>query len=603
MDLKRPNKLRLSGKSETADAPAIGGGAGLPEGFPVNEVAELVADLIEATGLVSGDRLAAVRGRVKQGGSFAQAVLDEGVATAEGLARTLASRFQLPFIDLPLTGVAEHAAKEIPIHVLERVVAIPYALEGGTIQIAIADPGNVQAIDELRLATRYQLELGVAAREDIETEIKRLARASEAFGAAMDAEDSLLAEAEGEEEDGDDLEVEDGISDVPLVRLVNSIIFQAAEDGASDIHFEPQEDSLLVRLRIDGVLHEVQRIPKRMIPGVTTRLKVLAKLDIPERRKPQDGRISLNAAAAGRMMDIRVATLPTVEGESVVMRLLDKSKKAPTLTELGLADSMRNQMEELIRRPTGAILVTGPTGSGKSTTLYAALTEINRPEINIITVEDPVEFRLGGVNQVQINQRAGLTFAAALRSILRSDPDVVMVGEIRDGETAKISIEAALTGHLVLSTLHTNDAPGAITRLNEMGVEPFLTGAAVSAVLAQRLARKLCPHCAEMYTPTAQDLIEAKLSPDVAAQMDGMAFYRKVGCPRCNQTGYKGRIGIYQLLKMTEELAAMASAKASREDIERAAMELGMRTLWDDGMSKVAQGLTTVEELARVVVQ
>jgi type IV pilus assembly protein PilB len=599
MDLKRPNKLRLSGKSGASEAPA-GDDAGLPAGHGVNEVAELVADLIEATGLVSGDRLAAVRGRVKQGGSFAQAVLDEGVATPEGLARTLASRFQLPFIDLPLMGVDEQAAGEIPIHVLERVGALPYALEGNTLRIAVADPGNVHAIDELRLATRYQLELGVASREDIENEIRRLARASEAFGAAMDAEDSMLADAV--EEETDDLEVDDGISDVPLVRLVNSIIFQAAEDGASDIHFEPQEDSLVVRLRIDGVLHEVQRIPKRMMAGVTTRLKVLAKLDIAERRKPQDGRISLNAAAAGRMMDIRVATLPTVEGESVVMRLLDKSKKAPTLTELGLSDAMRVRMEELIRRPTGAILVTGPTGSGKSTTLYAALTEINRPEINIITVEDPVEFRLGGVNQVQINQRAGLTFAAALRSILRSDPDVVMVGEIRDGETAKISIEAALTGHLVLSTLHTNDAPGALTRLNEMGVEPFLTGSAVSAVLAQRLARKLCTHCCEMYTPTTDEMIKARVSPEVAAAADGIVFYRKKGCPRCGQTGYKGRIGVYQLLVMSETLESLAASKASREELDRAAIEEGMRTLWDDGLAKVAAGLTSLEELARVTV-
>ena len=437
---------------------------------------------------------------------------------------------------------------------LERVVAVPYALDGTTIQVAIADPGNVQAIDELRLATRFQLELGVASREDIENEIRRLARASEAFGARAAIETRRAsAEAEAQEE-ADDLEVEDGISDVPLVRLVNSIIFQAAEDGASDIHFEPQEDALAVRLRIDGVLHEVQRIPKRMTAGVTTRLKVLAKLDIAERRKPQDGRISLNAAAAGRMLDIRVATLPTVEGEKVVMRLLDKSKKAPTLTELGLSDDMRAKMEAMIRRPTGAILVTGPTGSGKSTTLYAALTEINRPEINIITVEDPVEFRLGGVNQVQINQRAGLTFAAALRSILRSDPDVVMVGEIRDGETAKIAIEAALTGHLVLSTLHTNDAPGALTRLNEMGVEPFLTGSAVSAVLAQRLARKLCTHCCEMYTPSTDEMIKARVSPEVAAAADGVVFYRKKGCPRCGQTGYKGRIGIYQLLVMSETM-------------------------------------------------
>ena len=601
MDLKRPNKLRLSGKSGADQAPPEDAGGGLrAPGPPVNEVAELVADLIEATGLVSVDRLSAVRGRVKQGGSFSQAIIDEGVATSEGLARTLASRFQLPFIDLPLTGISEAAVREIPTHVLERVVAVPYALEGNTLQIAIADPSNVHAIDELRLATRFTLELGVAAQEDIENEIKRLMRASQAASAVLDDE-GLLGEGV-EEEDGDDLEVEDGISDVPLVRLVNSIIFQAAEDGASDIHFEPQEDSLVVRLRIDGVLHEVQRIPRRMMAGVTTRLKVLAKLDIAERRKPQDGRISLNAAAAGRMLDIRVATLPTVEGESVVMRLLDKSKRAPTLQELGLSDEMRVKMEGLIRRPTGAILVTGPRGSGKSTTLYAALTEINRPEINIITVEDPVEFRLGGVNQVQINARAGMTFAAALRSILRSDPDVVMVGEIRDGETAKISIEAALTGHLVLSTLHTNDAPGALTRLNEMGVEPFLTGSAVSAVLAQRLGRKLCTHCCEMYTPSTDEMIKARVSPDVAAAADGVIFYRKKGCPRCGQTGYKGRIGIYQLLVMSENLESLAASKASREELERAAIEEGMRTLWDDGLAKVASGLTSLEELARVTV-
>jgi type IV pilus assembly protein PilB len=602
MDLKRPSKLRTSGRSQTDDAASPGGGAGLGS-VPVNAVAELVADLIEATGLVSPDRLAAVRGRVKQGGSFAQAVLDEGVATPEGIARTLASRHQLPFVDLPVVGVFEEAAREVPTHVLERVGAIPYALEGDVLRIAVADPGNLHAIDELRLATRFQLELGVAAREDIENEIRRLVRASEAFGAraAVDDEGALLEE-EARQDEGDDLEVDDGISDVPLVRLVNSIIFQAAEDGASDIHFEPQEDALAVRLRIDGVLHEVQRIPKRMMAGVTTRLKVLAKLDIAERRKPQDGRISLSAAAAGRLLDVRVATLPTVEGEAVVMRLLDKSKKAPTLQELGLSDDMRAKMEAMIRRPTGAILVTGPTGSGKSTSLYAALTEINRPEINIITVEDPVEYRLSGVNQVQINQRAGLTFAAALRSILRSDPDVVMVGEIRDGETAKISIEAALTGHLVLSTLHTNDAPGALTRLNEMGVEPFLTGSAVSSVLAQRLARKLCTHCCEMYSPTTDEMIKARVSPEVAAAADGVVFYRKKGCPRCGQTGYKGRIGVYQMLVMSETLEGLAASKASREELERAAIEEGMRTLWDDGLAKVASGLTSLEELARVTV-
>jgi type IV pilus assembly protein PilB len=586
--------LRTAGDVPAAPQPPLGGG------LPVNAAAELVIDLLAATGLVPADRLALVRGRVQQGSSLAQAILDENVATSEGIARALAVRFHLPLVDLALNGVDAEAAKSVPLHVLERIVAIPYELRDGTLRVAVADPSNLHSIDELRLATRFPLEIGVASREDIEGEIRRLVRASEAFGARAAVDEELVGDAA--EEEADDLEVDDGISDAPLVRLVNSVIFQAAEDGASDIHFEPQEDSLVVRFRIDGVLHEVQRIPKRMIPGVTTRLKVLAKLDIAERRKPQDGRISLNAAAAGRLLDVRVATLPTVEGEKIVMRLLDKSKKPPTLEELGFAEQMKDDLLKIVARPTGALLVTGPTGSGKSTTLFACLNQVNRPEINIITVEDPVEYRLPGVNQVQINVRAGLTFAAALRSILRSDPDVVMVGEVRDGETAKMAIEAALTGHFVLSTLHTNDAPAAITRLQEMGVEPFLTGAAVTGVLAQRLARRLCSNCAEMYQPSMDDLIKARVSPDVAAASDGMVFYRKRGCPRCGQTGYKGRIGIYQLMVMTEELQTLAAQKATREEIERAALEVGMRTLWDDGLAKVAGGLTTLEELARVTV-
>jgi type IV pilus assembly protein PilB len=566
---------------------------------PVNEMAELLADLLAATGLVPDDKLALARGRAGSGGSLAQALVAEGVATQEGIARTLAARYQLPLIDLAETGVDPEAAALVPIHVLERVGAVPYAADASVLRVAVPDPGNVHAIDELRLATRLTIELAVATRDDVQAEIRRIVRASEALGAQAALEEEQLIH-EQEVEDADDLEIDDGISDAPLVRLVNSVIFQAAEDGASDIHWEPQDDSLVVRLRIDGVLHEVQRIPKRLAAGVTTRLKVLAKLDIAERRKPQDGRIALNAQAAGRMMDIRVAVLPTVEGESITMRLVDKSKKVPTLVELGLSDDMQTKLTEIFMRPTGALLVTGPTGSGKSTTLYAGITQVNRPEINIITVEDPVEFRIPGVNQVQINVRAGLTFAASLRSILRSDPDVVMVGEIRDGETAKMAIEAALTGHLVLSTLHTNDAPGALTRLNEMGVEPFLTGSAVTAVLAQRLARKLCSQCCEMYTPSVDELIKAKVSPDVAAMTDGMALYRKRGCPRCNQTGYRGRIGIFQLMTMDEDLQTLAAHKASREEIERCAMGNGMRTLWDDGLAKVAAGLTSVEELARV---
>jgi type IV pilus assembly protein PilB len=597
MDPERPPQLRTV---KDADSAAQESAAPLQPAFDVNPLAELVADVIEATGILPPDKLAFVRDRARTG-SFAQALIDEGVAEGTSIARTLAAKHNLPVVDIVENGVSPDAAEQIPLHVLERIRAIPYAIEGDKLLIAIADPQNVHAIDELRLATRYQLELAVAAPEDIEGEIRRLVRAAEAFGAraVLDDEEELEEVPEDEE---DDLEADDGISDAPLVRLVNSLVFQAAEDGASDMHFEPQKDGIVVRFRIDGVMHEIQRIPKRMVAGVTTRLKVLAKLDIAERRKPQDGRISLNARTAGRTLDIRVATLPTVDGEKVTMRLLDKSKKAPTLEELGLPEEMRGKLGEIIRRPTGALLVTGPTGSGKSTSLYAALAEINRPEINIVTIEDPVEYRLPGINQMQINIKAGFTFASALRSILRSDPDVVMVGEIRDAETAKISIEAALTGHLVLSTMHTNDAPGAITRLNEMGVEPFLTGSAVTAVLAQRLARKLCAHCCEMYNPSSDELLRNRVSPEVMAASDGMAFYRKKGCPRCGQTGYKGRIGIYQLLVMSEEIEALAVRRANREELESKATEQGMRSLWDDGLAKVVSGVTSLEELGRVLV-
>ena len=585
--------------------PAVtGDGSTAPKGptapAPISQLmGELVVDLLETTGLIPEAKFEVLREKAKHE-PVVQVLIDEGLASSEAIARIVAAQHGLPVIELGSVGIDPIAASSVPLHVLEQVNAVPFAFEGDSLCVAIADPQNIHGIDSLRLASRQPIVLRVAASEDIANELGRLARTAEAFGARSGLSEAAEFEVIDEEE-VDDLEVDDGISDAPLVRLVNSIIFEAAEDGASDVHFEPQSDSLVVRFRIDGVLHEAQRIPKRSAIGVTTRLKVLAKLDIAERRKPQDGRISLSASAAGRMLDVRVATLPTVEGESVVMRLLDKSKRAPTLAELGLAPEMESQLLEIIHRPTGALLVTGPTGSGKTTSLYASLTELNRPGIKIITVEDPVEYRMSGVNQVQINTRAGLTFATALRSILRSDPDVVMVGEIRDGETAKISIEAALTGHLVLSTLHTNDAPSTLTRLNEMGVEPFLTGSAVSGILAQRLARKLCTHCCELYSPTVSELISARVSPEVAASQDGIPFYRKRGCPRCNQTGYKGRIGIYQMLIMSEEIEAIAARKGTRDEIERAALGAGMHTLWDDGLSKVSAGLTSIEELGRVV--
>jgi len=574
---------------------AIAGGREPEETAGFETLADLVAEVVAETALLPSDRVAAARGRAGVG-SLAEALRDEGVVASEDVARSLARRFDMPFIDLLEDRVSPGAAEQVPLRTLQRVVAVPVSLRDGRLRVAIADPANIHGIDELRLGTRYPVELGVASRDEILVELERIARQSE----VMETQ-SALDDFDVIDESEDDLEVDDGVSDAPLVRLVNSIIMQAATDGASDIHFEAQEEALLVRVRVDGVLSEVQRIPKRMANGVTTRLKVLAKLDIAERRKPQDGRISLNARAVGRMLDIRVAVLPTVEGEQVVMRLIDKSRQTPTLESLGLSEAMRDRLSEIIRRPTGALLVTGPTGSGKSTTLYAGLADINRPEINIITVEDPVEYRLQGINQVQINVKADMTFASALRSILRSDPDVIMVGEIRDAETAKMAIESALTGHLVLSTLHTNDAPGALTRLNEMGVEPFLVGSAVSAVLAQRLARKLCSNCCEMYAPTPEELMAARISPDMAAAREGMVLYRKVGCPRCNRTGFKGRIGIFQLLIMNDELEALASQNVHRDEIERSAGAAGMRSLWDDGIAKASAGLTSLEELARVV--
>jgi type IV pilus assembly protein PilB len=595
MTLKPSGRLRAAkalGDQPESDTPAGNGKVG--GGFAT--LADLVAELIGPIEIIPRDRLAAARARAGVG-SLAEALADEGHAQSDGVARSLARRHDLPFIDLEDERPSGDAIEQIPLRALKRVTAIPVSLRNGRLLVALADPANILAVDELRLATRYHLDLAIAGRDEILAELARLERSAEVYETQSALEEFEIVA----EEEGDDLEAEDGVSDAPLVRLVNSIIMQAASDGASDIHFEPQGDSLVVRTRVDGVLTEQQRIPKRMAAGVTTRLKVLAKLDIAERRKPQDGRISLNATAVGRLLDIRVATLPTVEGEQVVMRLIDKSRSTPTLESLGLSETMRGQISQLVRKPTGALLSTGPTGSGKSTTLYAALAQINRPEINIMTVEDPVEYRLAGINQIQINVKAELTFASALRSILRSDPDVIMVGEIRDSETAKMAIESALTGHMVLSTLHTNDAPGALTRLNEMGVEPFLTGSAVTAILAQRLARRLCTNCCEMYVPTVDELLAARIAPETAQAREGMVVYRKVGCPRCNRTGYKGRIGIFQLLVMNDELESLAAANATRDEIDRAAFANGMRSLWDDGIAKAAAGLTSVEELARVL--
>ena len=508
-------------------------------------------------------------------------------AAGAAVAREIAERFDLPFVDLRVVGVVRAAAEEIEARTLVRANAMPYAYDGERLLVAIADPADVQSVDELRIATRRELVFAVTAREDIELELRNLERQVEA----------TLRQVVTEDEDfsyEDDVDVDEDDESGPLVKLVNSIVWQAVEDGASDVHFLPQLDGLLVRLRVDGVLRELERIPRQRALAVVSRIKVLAKLDIAEHRRPQDGRISLRLKD-GRQVDIRVSILPSVEGEGAVLRLLDKSQQPPTLTEIGLSFPMQMALEQVLTRPTGALLVTGPTGSGKSTTLYAALADLARPEINAITIEDPVEYRLTGIYQLQVNQKIDFDFAKALRSVLRSDPDVVMVGEIRDRETAEISMRAALTGHFVLSTLHTNDAPSAITRLTEMGVEPFVVAAGVTAVLAQRLARRLCEHCREPYMPTAEEL--QKLGLDAGVEQ----LWRPGSCAQCTR-GYRGRVGIFQFLSMTEDVCRLAAREAPTHEIEAAAAANGMRTLWEDGIDKVVAGLTTVNELRRILI-
>ena len=510
----------------------------------------------------------------------------------------LAEFYGLPLIDLRLEHVQPDAAESVPLHVLTRIRALPYRIEDGRLKVAVADPANIQLTDELRIVSPYPIDLGVAAAADIDAELHRLAHGNEPKSRAEMFGADTAHSAEEDEDDIVDLEADDGFSDVLPIQLVNSVILQASNEGASDVHFLPHGDSVLVRLRVDGILREIERIPKEHAAGVISRVKVLAKLDIAEHRMPQDGRISVRARSSGRLFDIRIAVLPTVEGEGVIMRLLEKTRSAPTLTEIGLSNELQMKLEAVVFRPTGAFLVTGPTGSGKSTTIYAGLCDALRPEINVITIEDPVEYRLPDVYQLQVNNRAGLTFATGLRAILRADPDLLMVGEIRDLETAKIALEAAMTGHAVYSTLHTNDAPGALTRLKDLGVEPSITASAITAVLAQRLVRRLCEECREPYASSPADLEYLGFTP--AAIERGITLYRGRGCAQCTK-GYRGRTGVHQLMVMDDNIAQLVTEGAGHQELVAAATASGMSTLWQDGLGKAALGVTTIEEITRVV--
>jgi type IV pilus assembly protein PilB len=552
-----------------------------------------LGDILLEGALVTPDQLqAAVEEQQRAGRSLGRVLVEQGVLTESQLVAALATQIGMRFVDLTDFPVDGSAVAKVPDSVCRRHTLLPIGYDEGKLVVAMADPANVFALDDIKSITRLDVRPVVATKADVLAAINRYHRG--------DAElDDLTHTLDAANDDEDDLgRVKEIVEDAPIVKFVNLLITQAIQDRASDIHIEPTEKDLRVRFRIDGVLHEVMRSPKSITSGVTSRLKIMADINIAERRIPQDGRLSVTAN--GKKIDLRVATLPTVWGEKIVMRVLDNSTAMLKLSDLGFSDPNYEVYSRSFIKPYGMILVTGPTGSGKSTTLYATLNIVSRPEVNVITVEDPVEYRLPGINQVQTNNKAGLTFSSALRSILRSDPDIVLLGEVRDGETAHIAVEAALTGHLVLTTLHTNDAPSAIVRLTEMGIEPFLVGSALDCVLAQRLARRLCPKCKEAYQPSPQVLVENRFP-----WQDGMdlpTLYRPIGCSACSKTGYKGRLALHEVMAVTEEIEKLTVEHASSMAIGKVAIEQGMITLRHDGLLKVMAGVTSVEEILRVVV-
>ena len=549
-----------------------------------------VTDVLIELGYVPEDRVHQAIEEARSAGAPPEALLlTHGAITPDQLSRAIAERYGLDHLDLSSYHVDMAAANLIPVNTARRYRALPVGfVDQETLLVAMSDPTNVLAVDDIQIATGLDCRVAVAAEEDIEALVGRLNTLQSAVTEAV-VED----EAEAEKELAEVSDIEVSAEDAPVIKLVYSILGQAVGEGASDVHFEPAEGQMRVRFRIDGVLREAAHVPGRMVNAVVSRVKIMSDLNIAEKRVPQDGRVSVTVE--DRRVDLRITTLPTQRGEGATIRILDQENARRTLDDLGMDGTARERFEGSFRQAYGAVLVTGPTGSGKSTTLYAALQEVNGVEKNIITIEDPVEYRLDGINQINVNRKAGLDFATGLRSILRADPDIVMVGEIRDGETARIAIEAALTGHMMLTTLHTNDAPGAITRLTKMGIESFLTASSVDCVVAQRLARKLCSHCKRRTIVPEEALAEAEIR--VGAELEA---YEPVGCTRCNQSGYRGRVGIFSVMKMGERIKEMVVAHASEAEIAKAAREEGMLTLREDGVTKVRGGLTSLEEVLRV---
>jgi type IV pilus assembly protein PilB len=542
----------------------------------------LLGDVIVELGFAPREVVegAVTRGR-ELGRPMGQVLLDSNVVTSDQLARAVADRFSLDHVRLDSFQVDMGAANLIEASVARRLEAVPIGWrEDGSLLVAMVNPSNVLAIDDIAMITDRRVYPAVVSKEDLEALVNRLSR--------LDSGEFI--EEEEPEDAPEQMDLRDAADDVPAVKLVHSVIAQAIDQGASDIHFDPDEGEIRVRFRVDGVMADATRVPRSLANKVVARVKILADLDIAERRLPQDGRVGLTVD--GRRIDLRVAIVPLVGGESAVLRILDAGKAPLSLEDLGMLDDDRAKVTKALSRSHGAVLTTGPTGSGKSTSLYAALRIVQSPEKTIMTIEDPVEQRMAGIKQVQVSDRTGLTFARGLRSMMRADPDVVMVGEMRDRESAHIAIEAALTGHMVLSTLHTNDAPTAGPRLVDMGIEPYLVASALQCVVAQRLARKLCENCKRPAKAPGEHFGYA-----VGTEVD---VFEAVGCSRCRNSGYRGRVGLFEVMMVTEEIRSLIVRSAPAAEVTKAAVAQGMRTLREDGLLKVRHGMTSLAEVGRV---
>jgi type IV pilus assembly protein PilB len=560
------------------------------------EKKHLIGELLKDEGLITDEQLNEALSEQRTSGKMLGRILvEKGYVGEEDVLSVLSIQLGMKEVDLSKIKVSKDLLERVPGPVAKAYKIVPIRMEDNTLVVAMGDPMNIQVLDDLRFMLDCEVKGLRSNEEDVNDAIDRL------YSGQIENVEDLLKEVEStvapmkEEEEVTDLAaLEEMARQLPIVKLVNLVLIQAIKDRASDIHFEPFEDQFKIRYRVDGILYEMLPPPKHFAIPVTTRIKVMAQMDIAERRRPQDGRIALHMG--GNEIDMRVSTLPTVFGESVVMRVLDKSVLRHSLDELGLFKGDLETIRKLIKKPNGIILVTGPTGCGKTTTLYAALIELNSIEVKIITTEEPVEYDIEGIIQVHINPEIGLTFDKCLRNILRQDPDIILVGEIRDLPTAEMSIHSSLTGHLVFSTLHTNDAPSTITRLLDMGVESYLIASTLEAVVSQRLVRVLCQQCKEEYTPSQEELKKMDLSKE---ELKGIKFYRAKGCSACNNIGYIGRTGIYEIMLMNEELRQMIVERAISSEIRNTALKHGMKTLRDDGFEKVKKGITTLEEVVR----